>query len=598
MATKPATKGSPAFGFGWAAWILEAGGLFLLPLIFYRGFAEQFSFTKIVFTEVLIALGLAGWAVGLVWGKLRRPAFSRLGLSLGLVIAAVLVSCLASPVPSISFAEAEYFLCGPAWFLLLVSWHEGEGSPCGLARLIVAAGATVAAVAMLQWAGHDPLLFGGYRVEWGAMVPRMRLYSTFGNPNFLCGYLIGAIFPALALTLAAKKWLPRIICGTSAALMLAAIYGTGSYGGWAALVAGLLVAACVLMSGARTDPPSEGKANGHGITAAAAVPVPVWLGVWWLAGSLSPSFASRFWGRVYLSRIGWEMFVEHPLLGNGWGTFQLRFLDAQARYLAIHPQWARFWTLARELHNDPLQILVEAGLLGFAAFGWFVFEYARETWTAARAADSRVTLLLVSAGAGGVAAILVDSLFNFQFAVAPTLLLLFTLLAFPHCVGRRGTSKPAPSPSDIDAATQMKRRLMVRGLGGLGLAALCGILLVQTARRAAAEHDYKLGLDLEARGDYAGAEQVDRQGISNDASNGRLHFALARVLYLQEKYPEALKEVPLAERTWSDSHLEVLKARILDKMGRAGPALAGYRHALELDPTLKTVQADIERLEK
>jgi len=40
-----------------------------------------------------------------------------------------------------------------------------------------------------------------------------------------------------------------------------------------------------------------------------------------------------------------------------------------------------------------------------------------------------------------------------------------------------------------------------------------------------------------------------------------------------------------------------LKARILDQMGAARPALVTYRHVLALDPTLKTVQADIKRLE-
>jgi hypothetical protein len=33
-------------------------------------------------------------------------------------------------------------------------------------------------------------------------------------------------------------------------------------------------------------------------------------------------------------------------------------------------------------------------------------------------------------------------------------------------------------------------------------------------------------------------------------------------------------------------------------MGAANPALETYRHALALDPTLKTVQADIKRLEE
>jgi Flp pilus assembly protein TadD len=51
-----------------------------------------------------------------------------------------------------------------------------------------------------------------------------------------------------------------------------------------------------------------------------------------------------------------------------------------------------------------------------------------------------------------------------------------------------------------------------------------------------------------------------------------------------------------AERTYADSHQEVLRARILEQMGRGNEALAAYRHALWLDPTLTSVQGDIKGL--
>jgi cytochrome c-type biogenesis protein CcmH/NrfG len=51
-----------------------------------------------------------------------------------------------------------------------------------------------------------------------------------------------------------------------------------------------------------------------------------------------------------------------------------------------------------------------------------------------------------------------------------------------------------------------------------------------------------------------------------------------------------------AEQTYTDSHQEVLRARILEQMDRGDDALAAYRHAAWLDPTLTTIQADIERL--
>ena len=87
-------------------------------------------------------------------------------------------------------------------------------------------------------------------------------------------------------------------------------------------------------------------------------------------------------------RLGWPLFVEHPIFGNGWGTFQLRCLELQAQFLAKHPEWAGYWTNVRQVHNDPLQLLLEAGLFGLAAFGWVLWTYAREAGKAVAAGDS------------------------------------------------------------------------------------------------------------------------------------------------------------------------------------------------------------------
>ncbi len=292
------------------------------------------------------------------------------------------------------------------------------------------------------------------------------------------------------------------------------------------------------------------------------------------------------------------MFAEHPPLGSGWGTFQLRFLEHQARFLAADPALTRYWTMAWELHNDPLQLLVETGLLGFAAFVWLLAAYGREVQKAARAVDSRATLIWLGAGAGGAAAILADSLVNFQFAVTPTLIQLFTFLAFPYLLGPRADSPvPRPGKKARQAASE-NRALLLRALGGIGVTALCAALLLQAAQRAWAERDNERGINLESCGDWQGAEQIDRHGLSQAPQNGKLHFALARVLYLQQEYEPALSEAELAEATYSDSHLVVLKARILDRMGRGAQALENYRRALRLDPTLRTVRPDIERLEE
>jgi tetratricopeptide (TPR) repeat protein len=287
------------------------------------------------------------------------------------------------------------------------------------------------------------------------------------------------------------------------------------------------------------------------------------------------------------------MFTEHPLVGSGWGTFQLRFPELQAQFFAAHPEFVRHWTFARQLHNDPLQILLEAGAIGLTALLWLVWAYAREV-RETRRGDSAATRHWLGASAGGVTAILVNSIFNFEFAVPPTLILLFTLLAMPQLL----------KPCDDDAAARPIRpgrsgwRRLVRALASVLVFAAAALLALGIARRAVADHRLARGLAEERRGDLVQAELEFRAGLEQAPDEGPLHYGLSRALYVQGEYPEALREALLAQPTVADSHLEVLKARIQEQMGYSSPAFETYRHALWLNPRLQSVRADIERLAK
>ncbi|MGH9650175.1 MAG: tetratricopeptide repeat protein, partial [Terriglobales bacterium] len=199
--------------------------------------------------------------------------------------------------------------------------------------------------------------------------------------------------------------------------------------------------------------------------------------------------------------------------------------------------------------------------------------------------------LWLAASAGGVTAILVDSLFNFQLAVPPTLILLFTLLAFPQMLTAGGEET-------AEAGAAGKLTVVLRSCATAFVLAAAIFLGSGIVRRALAEHSLALGLDAERRGDSASAGQNFRAGLALAPDDGPLHYGLARALFLQGQLSGALAEALRAELTIADSHLEVLKARIQDQMGYRSPALEAYRHAMWLNPTLKSVPADIERLSK
>lgn len=583
-----------ARGAGPPGWfrVLEPGLLVVIPLAFWRGFLEQFSYPKIFLTKVFVLSGLVVWGLTLLWRNQAWPSRFRMAFPLAMLGFTVLLSTTNSPVPRFSLWDASYFLCGPLWLWLLVSSSSGKETLKRCAAYVAVAGALVAMMALFQWAGFDPLLSGGYRVEWGTMVARMRLYSTMGNPNFVAGHLIGAIFPAMALGISSANRWAKSLAWLAAMVMGGAIVGARSRGAWVGFTAGLFVAVYVWSRKQRIaaveTQPNVGASPARGLFAPT-----VFFFLFLFLNGVVDTLLRRLEGRVYLWRCSWPMFSEHPLLGAGWGTFQLRFLDLQAGYLAGHPEMAIHWSNIRQLHNDLLQLLLETGVVGSAAFVWVLWAFGQEVLRGLKNSGGHVWS---AASAGGVTAILVDSFFNFQFAVPPTLVLLFTLMAFPSLLVRAQGIDAHEAPR-VSSRQPMGSQLW-RGLASALLVAVGLVLLIQVARQASAEHDAALALDLEEVEDLAGAEQIYRHGVALNPLNGKLRFGLARVLYRQEKFTEALGEALLAEHTYRDSHLEVLKARIQDRMGHADAALASYRRALTLDPTLKTVQADIQRLEK
>ena len=584
MESRPATvPGRAAFG------LLALGLLLVTPLAFSRGFSDQFTYVKHLLTQGLVLTGTTAFALTLVWGRRRWPRNSRLSLPLALLALAVVISSLASPLPEFSLREAGYFLCGPLWLGLLTAWGGGEAWVRRRAALITIAGAGVAAIAVLQWTGYDPLLFGGFHVEWGTMRASMRLYSTFGNPNLVAGYLIGAVFLALALA-ASSATLPGRILGAAGVLVIfAAILGTRSRGAWLGLAAGLLVARRFWARKTGEAVPATGGSGNTATLLAGLLPAGLLLLLPNLAQQ-ARALLSHLEGRSYLWRASWPMFTEHPLLGSGWGTFQLRFPELQAQFLSLHPEYVRYWTHTRQLHNDPLQILLEAGALGIGAFGWLLWTYGRDLRQVNTHA-SRTERLWLAASAGGVTAILVNSLFNFQLAVAPTLILLFTLVAFPQMLRTCGEEV-------AEAGAAGKLTVVFRSCATALVLAAAVFLAFGIVRRALAEHSLAVGLDAERRGDLVAAEQHFRTGLVRSPDDGSSHYGLARALFAHGQLPEALAEALRAERTVADPHLEVLKARIQDQMGWRSPALEAYRHAMWLNPTLKSVPADIERLSK
>lgn len=361
---------------------LLPAGILLLPLVCWPGLAHPFSTPKIILLACLDLLVAAHWLgckprpAGLEWpwlAWLAAPALSAL-LAPFVSLNALLLAVLAAPL----CIAIERGLLAPERARWALTWGSGVES----------------AIVLLQYAGLDPLRWLGWQAEIFAN-PRMRVYGTLGNPDFVAAWLCGTL---------------PLARGAVMGLQLAAILATGSRVFLLALPAAAVVLALRRARGAK-----------------------------WLVMAALPAAAALLWlsparplgetvqGRMYLARVAVSGWREIPPFGHGPGSFETQFARRQAEWIRQHGP-SPFAGNVDHAHNDYLEILVEYGPIGlFTLTGLWAWLMAK-----GRTFES-------SGGAwGGVAALLAIACVDFPFHRPAEWALCWLLL------GMCGRSKPRP----------------------------------------------------------------------------------------------------------------------------------------------------------
>lgn len=135
--------------------------------------------------------------------------------------------------------------------------------------------------------------------------------------------------------------------------------------------------------------------------------------------------------RVYMWRSGAAMLREHLLLGVGPGGVKRQYV----RYAL--PEAVKKRT--GHLHNSPLQILVERGLLGLATWLWiWVAFYLRAgALLFGLPPERRAARALIVGSLAAITAFLISGLSEYNFGDSEVVLLAWTLMALPFAAARR-----------------------------------------------------------------------------------------------------------------------------------------------------------------
>jgi len=415
---------------------LVAGMLCLAPPLFLSNrlptlhTVTDSKWLVVVFlSAVEIALIAAAAALQEKRERRARPTLIRalLPAAVALAVAHVL-SALLCREPGFSFRAAIPSLSLIALFAAMVWRPASPDAIRKLAALMIATGAAVGAVAILQHLGFDPLArLVRYRE---AERYRTGVFVTLANPEYLGGYLAPLAVAAAGVAMAVAGRRAKVAALIAAAVMGVPAILSGSRGAFL----GMIVGAVVLVGGGLTAIPRISRRARIGGVVAAGVTLVILVAVFAegprtgpmgllrarLADVANPHSESLR-VRIVFNLVGLEMVASRPVLGVGPGMFGVEFYPSFLRLEQRNPG-AAMDVVARDLngavaehaHNDWLEIWAETGTLGFAA--WLVVVV---TWISlvirslAHRTPETANSLFALALASAVAALLVNAFFNF-----------------------------------------------------------------------------------------------------------------------------------------------------------------------------------------
>ncbi len=144
--------------------------------------------------------------------------------------------------------------------------------------------------------------------------------------------------------------------------------------------------------------------------------------------------------RVYMWRSGTAMWWRHPLLGIGPGGVKREY-----RGYAL-PEAIKKAT--GHLHNTPLQILVERGVLGLAAWLWiWVMFYAQTVRLWSRLPETALLERAVVVGSlAAITGFLVAGLTEYNFGDSEVVMVAWAIMALPFVAAQDGAQLHVTSP--------------------------------------------------------------------------------------------------------------------------------------------------------
>ncbi|NIM03670.1 tetratricopeptide repeat protein, partial [bacterium] len=305
-----------------------------------------------------------------------------------------------------------------AIFYITVYLLQDEKNLKRLLHIGFVVGTIASSYALLQYGGIEPI--------WPMQLDPFgtRSVSTFGNPNFLASYLM-LILPVVAvLAVYEKSLLKKVFLGGLFVINFFGLLVTRTRSAWLGLFVALVFVAFYLSCYQRSlisrnrkwlfllvgilflmmlYPVRFDEQKGKRVRAVTVV----FEKVKSIIDFKQMAYVQRFliWQSAY------SMFKESPVLGHGWGNFEIIYPFHQGKFLRIK-EYSPFRTHANNTHNEILEIASQTGIVGLGIYIWLFIIFFKTGIGSYRKLDNEHDRIVALGLLGSILGMLVDNLLN------------------------------------------------------------------------------------------------------------------------------------------------------------------------------------------
>ncbi|PIS46798.1 MAG: hypothetical protein COT17_06750 [Elusimicrobia bacterium CG08_land_8_20_14_0_20_51_18] len=459
-----------------------------------------------------------------------------------------------------------------------------------LLHLIMATGAIASLYGILQYFGVEFI--------WAKLINPYgrRSVSTFGNPNFISSYALMLIPLSLYYLARSESVLQRffyyLVFFSSAGMIFASLTRSSMIG---------LAAAFVFMFSFSVyrNAFSFRTVQAKKIIIGAALILLLWpdqnlkpmsLGVFSRLAEGARGAYSRisldvkrdeiypsFHQRLLIWSGAFNMYGENPVLGKGWGNFELFYPYYQGDLLRKYPGIRNLRTHANNSHNEILEILSQTGLLGLGAcflLAAGLFFSAKKYLKAASREDS----LFVIACSASLVGMLADNMLNVSLHFAVPGFLFWWIMGV---LNRKLSPAPGTRPSAVTGR-----------FASYAVPALAAVFCVVSAwywqAQFMREVYYFNGFKLMRKNNFPEAAKSLKKAYDFQPAEVNNNYELANAYVKSQEYDKAVwayKEALGANSGYDEIFFNL--AVIEKKTGLTAEAAKNFRTSIWINPTNK-----------